>query len=460
MQKGQRTAAVDPSDRLYLTLATLVGIAGGAAGSLFHYTVKLVNQWPEWIAEAVVGRGVAIVLAALAAIAMGCVARFLVIRFAPEAAGSGVQEIEGAMEGLRVVRWRRVLPVKFVGGVLALSSGLVAGREGPTIHIGASLAQAVAERCNLDREALRGLLAAGAAAGLSAAFNAPLAAILFIVEETRRQFPYTFRSYCGVIVAAAASAVVTDSISGTQPDLAIAALQMPLWSLPAFLLLGVVLGVIGVGFNATLLAVLDAVQPVIKRWPYLPITIVGGVLGALTLILPLATGDGEPLILRLVEENLPLTMLLTVALVRFVGTIATYGCAVPGGVFSPLLTLATTIGLAFGTVAELALPLPEGATSAFAIAAMAGLFTATIRAPVVGVVLVAELTGSYGLILPVIVTSIVAHLVAEHFRGRPLYEVLLERTLRLAAAAVPPPADATQPPASAPASHGLDGRQM
>ena len=440
-----------PSDTGYYGLAILVGLAAGAAGSAFHILVDRLSVWPSILAAAL-GRGLFAYLAAAVAAAMVCAALFLVRRFAPEAAGSGVQEIEGALEGMRPVRWRRVLPVKFVGGVMALSSGLVAGREGPTIHIGASIAAAVAERLNLGKIDLRGLLAAGAAAGLSAAFNAPLAAILFVIEETRRQFPYTFRTYTAVIAAAAASAVVTEAISGTSPDLEIAALSMPLTTLPAYAGLGVLLGFVGVAFNRVLIMSLDGARRLSARAPYLLAVVVGAATGALSLAMPEATGGGEKLILTLIAENLPVGLLAAIAVLRFAGTMASYATGVPGGIFAPILTLATAIGLAVGTALPALVPLPETAAAAFAVAAMGGLFSSTIRAPLVGVVLVAELTGAYDLILPVLVTCAIANWTADRLGGRPIYEVLLERTLRLAGATVPPIPDE----AAAPSPVGLD----
>lgn len=431
-----------PSDTLYYGLAILIGLAGGAAGSAFHILVEHLSLWPEHLAGAL-GRGpLTYVVSAVVAAAMVIASLYLVRRFAPEAGGSGVQEIEGAMEGLRPVFWRRVLPVKFVGGVLALGSGLVAGREGPTIHIGASIAAGLSETFRLGRTDSRGLLAAGAAAGLSAAFNAPLAAILFIIEETRRQFPYTFRTYMAVIAAAAASAVVTEAISGASPFLAITTGEMPLWSLAAFALLGALLGVVGIVFNRCLILSLDAVRAVSMRAPYLPAAVVGGAVGVLVLALPEATGGGERLLVRLIGENLPLALLAAIAVIRFAGTMASYSIGTPGGIFAPILALATAIGLAFGGVMAALAPLPDSAAAAFAVAAMGGLFTATVRAPLVGIVLVAELTGSYALILPVIVTCGVANVVADRLRGRPIYEVLLERTLRLSGASAPPIPDA------------------
>ena len=370
----------------------------GIVGAAFHLTVDALLRWPAWLV-ARFGSGPETILMAAAIAATGLLLAFaLTRRFAPEAAGSGVQEIEGAMEGLRTVRWRRILPVKFVGGVLGLSSGLVAGREGPTIHMGASIAAAMAEMLKLDRDDMRGLLAAGAAAGLAAAFNAPLAAILFIVEETRKQFRYTFRSYVGVICASAASAIGMGLVGGTAPPLRIEALEQPLWLLPAFVLLGVGLGGLGVVFNRCLVGALDWTAATFRRVPFVPALVVGAAVGALAIVLPEAVGGGELLIPHLVARDLPLATLALVAVLRFAGTMASYPVGVPGGIFSPMLALATTVGLGIAILMEGALasggvPVPPSMAAAVAIAAMGGLFAATIRAPLVGVVLAVELTG-------------------------------------------------------------------
>jgi len=438
---------------LYL-LAALCGVATGIVGAAFHLAVDALVPWPSWLV-ARMGHGALTVAAAAAIAAIGLVAAFFLTRaVAPEAAGSGVQEIEGAMEGLRKVRWRRVLPVKFVGGVLALSSGLVAGREGPTIHMGASIAQAIAERLKLSEAELRGLLAAGAAAGLAAAFNAPLAAILFVIEETRKQFRYTFRSYTAVIIASAASAIGMEMVGGTAPQLKLDNAEMPLSLLPAFLVLGVVLGGLGLVFNSTLVFLLDWVSATFRRVPFVPALLVGAAVGALALVLPQAVGGGELLIPGIVTGNLPIATLLLLCLMRFAGTMLSYPVGVPGGIFSPMLTLAATVGLIAASLLEAAVPLPPLGAAAFAIVAMGGLFSASIRAPLVGVVLAAELTGGYALILPLIVTCVTANGVAQALGGRPIYELLLERTLRLSGQVPPPPVET-----GVPAPVGSDDRR-
>jgi len=437
LSPGDRPTRPSISDGVFYWIAGACGFATGIVGAAFHLTVDTLLRWPTWLV-AWLGPGVLTIAVASVIAAVGVVLAFLLTqRIAPEAAGSGVPEVEGALEGLREVRWRQVLPVKFVGGVLGLSSGLVAGREGPTIHMGAAIGAFLAERLRLDRMDLHTLLAAGAAAGLAAAFNAPLAAVLFVIEETRKQFRYTFRSYVAVIAASAASAFGMELVGGIAPPLRLDTQAVPLLLLPAFMVLGAALGVLGVLFNRCLVLALDWRAATFKRAPFAFALIVGAAVGALAIVLPLAVGGGETLIPSMPGANLPILTLLLIAVVRFIGTMASYPVGVPAGIFSPMLTFATTVGLIAGALIQAglawaALPVPPMIGAAFAVAAMGGLFSGTIRAPLVGVVLAVELTGGYALILPLIVTCVTAHVVAQWLGGRPIYEVLLERSLRLA----------------------------
>ncbi|MFO1085993.1 MAG: H(+)/Cl(-) exchange transporter ClcA [Reyranellaceae bacterium] len=438
-------------DGVFYTIAGLCGFATGIVGAAFHLCVNALMAWPTWLPSWVASSGLTIIVAAIVAAVAVTLAFLLTDRIAPEASGSGVPQVEGALEGVHEIRWRRVLPVKFVGGVLGLSAGLVGGREGPTIHMGAAIAAFLAERLRFMRLDLHTMLAAGAAAGLAAAFNAPLAAILFVVEETRKQFHYTFRSYVAVIVASAASAFAMELVGGTAPQLRLDTHAMPLPLLPVFVLLGAGLGLLGVVFNRTLVLALDWRAETFNRWPWLYPVIVGAAVGALTIVLPLAVRGGETLIPHMVVSSVPFLSLVLIALVRFVGTMASYPVGVPAGIFSPLLALATVVGLVAAVVVEatltaMSLPVPPLMAAAFAVAAMGGLFSATVRAPLVGVVLVVELTGGYELILPTLITCVTAHVVAEELKGRPIYEVLLERALRLAGQEPRPPSTTASSP--------------
>lgn len=450
MSAEQRPTRSLANGHLYW-IAGACGFATGVVGAGFHLAVDALLRWPDWLVDRL-GFSALTIAAGAGIAATGVTLAYLLTRYvAPEASGSGVPEVEGAMEGLRVVHWRRVLPVKFVGGVLGLSSGLVAGREGPTIHMGASIGAALAEWLRLDKLDLHTLLAAGAAAGLAAAFNAPLAAVLFIIEETRKEFRYTFRSYVAVIVASAGSGFGMELVGGTAPPLRMDTAALPLMLLPSFMLLGAALGVLGVVFNKCLVLALDWRTKTFASVPWLYAVLVGAAIGVLAFVLPLAIGGGELLIPGMPSADLPLKTLLLIAAVRFIGTMASYPVNVPAGIFSPLLAIGTTVGLIGSGLLEAMLEHTDIATPpllgvAFAVTAMGGLFSATIRAPLVGVVLLVELTGAFELILPLMVTCVTAHVVAEALGGRPIYEVLLERTLRLAGQVPKPRAEGMSSP--------------
>ncbi|WP_435528226.1 H(+)/Cl(-) exchange transporter ClcA [Martelella mangrovi] len=422
-QPGNRRA-----EARFIILAVAAGILTGTVGSFFHLVIDKLLRWPEVLAHHLDG---AVLVAAAAVITM-CITLasvYIVRRYAPEAGGSGVQEIEGAMSNLRTVHWRRVLPVKFLTGIAALSSGLVLGREGPTIHIGASLSAAITGFFKVSDVERRGLLGAGAAAGLACAFNAPLAAVLFIIEETHSQFPYTFRTYMGVIAAAFFSTVMTEVIGGTAPDFSMSVPAPALALLPAFVLLGCVLGAVGVSLNAALMAVSGFVIRMHKHVPFLMPALIGLAVGAMFILFPRAVTGGENVIVMMAREHLALSALLGLAVLRYISMVASYSTGTPGGIFAPMLALAICIGLAFGTSLEGLLPAGTAVPLAFGIAAMGGLFSASVRAPIVGVALTLELTGAYTMTMPLIATCLTANLIAQWLGGHPIYEQLLERTL-------------------------------
>lgn len=417
------------SDVKYVLIASLAGVSIGFVGTIFHLVSDRLLGWHEGL-FAQVPLALALLGSAALSAVMVLVATQLVRRYAPEAAGSGVHEIEGALESARPTRWKRVLPVKFVGGILAIGSGLVVGREGPTIHIGASISAALAKLFRLGKVDRNGLVAAGAAAGLATAFNAPVAAVLFVIEETRRQFPYTFWTYCGVMFASICATVVTQLIAGSRPELQMATLEVPLYMLAAFTALGALMGVVGVAFNAALVATLDKVDIIHGHHPWIAPLAVGAAIGALIIVMPEATEGGESLIGNLIGRVFTVETLAAIVLVRFLTTLVSYSIGAPGGIFAPLLALATVFGLLFHALLYTAWPTHfDGHHAAFAVAAMAGIFASSVRAPMVGVVLVAELTQGYNLLLPVLITAATSHLLAQLLGGQPIYETLLNRVL-------------------------------
>lgn len=357
--------------------------------------------------------------------------RWLVRRVAPETSGSGVQEIEGTLLGLRELRWRRVLPVKFLGGGLALGAGLVLGREGPTIHMGGAAALGVARAARSRPGEVTALIAAGAGAGLAAAFNAPIAGVLFVIEELRREAPYNFQGYHAVLIACVAAVFVTEAVSGVGPELRLPMTAPLLAHYPLFLAMGIILGVVGAAFNRLVLVSLAVFSAWSTRAGWSLVLILSTATAAMLFVLPDGAGAGEQIIQPLVDRSLGMQALLILLLVRLAATLASYAAGTPGGVFAPILGLATIAGLGFVEATDRLLPGLSLEPAAFAAAAMAALFTGSVRAPLVGVVLVAELTDGYPALLAITLSTAMASLAAAAVGGRPLYELLLERTLRL-----------------------------
>jgi CIC family chloride channel protein len=419
-----------------LLMAAIVGILAGLVGTYFELAVLLVSETrTEWL-RSEIGSLLPLWLAAvLISALLAFIGYFLVHRFAPEAAGSGIPEIEGAMDNIRPVRWWRVLPVKFFGGMGALGSGMVLGREGPTVQMGGAVGRMVTDIFKVKNEDTRhSLLASGAAGGLAAAFNAPLAGIMFVVEEMRPQFRYSLISIRAVIISAIMANIVFRTINGQDAVITMPQYQPPaLQSLWLFLLLGFLFGVFGVIFNKLITVAQDSFVAIHKndRKRYLITgSILGGVFGLLLLYVPELTGGGIALIPDVTNGNYSITLLVLLFIGRVVTTLLCFGSGAPGGIFAPMLALGTLFGYAFGASADVLLPALDIEPGMFAIAGMGALFAATVRAPITGILLVIEMTNNYYLILPLIITSLGAVIIAQLLGGQPIYSQLLHRTLK------------------------------
>ena len=367
---------------------------------------------------------------------MAGLAIWLAHRFAPEAGGSGIPEIEGALEGLRPVRWQRVLPVKFFGGLTALGSGMILGREGPSVQIGGNLGAMLAAVGKDSPDGRHALLAAGAAAGLTAAFNAPLAGILFVLEELRAQFRYSFVSVKAVSVAVICATLVRHALLGDHPVFAVPELTAPpLAHLAIFVLLGCVAGGCGAGFNWLVAQGQDAYLAWHRgRRPVLVATVavVGGLFGVLSLTSLGWHSGGMTQIPQWMESELPFSLLLGLLLWRTLGTLLCFCSGIPGGIFAPLLALGTLLGLVWAQVLGSWFPNVADSQLTLGLVGMSALFAASVRAPVTGILLVTEMSNNFTLILPMMLATLSATLVAQALGGKPLYSQILARTLRLA----------------------------
>lgn len=425
----------DKTPLAVLLMAAVVGTLAGLVGVAFEKSVN-------WVQNVRIGALVEVAdhwflvwpLAFILSALLAMVGYFLVRRFAPEAGGSGIPEIEGALEEFRPVRWWRVLPVKFIGGMGTLGAGMVLGREGPMVQLGGNLGRMVVDVFRMrSPEARHTLLATGAAAGLSAAFNAPLAGILFIIEEMRPQFRYNLISIKAVFTGVIMATIVFRIFNGDKAVIEVGKLSnAPVNTLWLYLILGMIFGCVGPLFNTLVLRTQDMFQRIhggnIKKWVLIG-GLIGGSCGVLGLIQPAASGGGFNLIPIAAAGNFSVGLLLFIFIARVITTLLCFSSGAPGGIFAPMLALGTLLGTAFGMAATPLFPAYHLDAGTFAIAGMGALLAASVRAPLTGIVLVLEMTDNYQLILPMIITCLGATLLAQFLGGKPLYSTILQRTL-------------------------------
>jgi len=415
---------------VFYGLSVLLGILVGLMGSALRFCIFYLEKFQQFASTLnvsnlfqVLGPIVVSVLFALAAL-------YLVKRFANEASGSGVQEIEGRLLGLRKIFWRRLIPVKFIGACLAISSKMILGREGPTIQIGGNLGAMLSDYFKLNKTKTNILIGAGAASGLAAAFNAPLAGVLFILEEMREHFKVSAISFKSVIIACVMATIVVRLCMGPSPEIIMHHFSSPpLWSGILFFIFGLIVGVVGLFFNKILFVVLDLVAMLSFKQRLGFTVIVAGIIGLISYSMPNLVGGGYEIIGQSLQLKLSFQILILILIARFILTVFCYSTGVPGGIFAPLLAIGTLLGVAFGS---LVVPLFYDSslfTGMFAVAGMGGLFAACIRAPITGIVLIVEMTQNYQLILPLMITCITSTTVVQFANEKPLYHQLLQRLL-------------------------------
>jgi CIC family chloride channel protein len=354
---------------------------------------------------------------------------FITRRYAPEASGSGIPHLEAVLHRFRILDWKRVLPVKFFGGIIAIGSGLALGREGPTVQMGGAVGDALSRWLKVSERERLTLISAGAGAGLAAAFNAPLSGLIFVLEEVRRDFqPIVFGA---AFVAAAIADIIARIGAGQFPVFAVPSYPVPpLTALPIFALLGIVAGVLGVVFNRSLLFAIERYARLPARRVIPAAVITGGIVGLAGWFSPMLMGSGHALAESALKGDLLLAAIPLFFVVRFLLTITSYGTGAPGGIFAPLLVLGALIGLVIGQISHNLWPSVVPIPAIFAVVGMAAYFTAIVRAPLTGVMLIVEMTGNYSQMLPLLVSCFCAYAVTEFMKDLPIYEALLERDLK------------------------------
>jgi CIC family chloride channel protein len=411
-------------------LSLLVGAASGLVGAVFRLALDQADRFRGVLLALAHGQEFAglLLIIGVAAAATG-VAAWLVRRHSPQAAGSGIPHVEAVLNGDLPPASFRLIPVKFFGGLLAIGTGLALGREGPSVQMGASLAHLLGVVFRRSWPDSRVLLAAGAGAGLATAFNAPIAGAVFVLEELLRRFDT--RITITTLGASAGAIAVARVLLGEAPDFHVEPLPYPgLGTVPIYLALGVVAGLLGVAYNHTLLGTLAAAAQ-LRRWPVeLRAGLIGAAVGLLAWFAPDLVGGGDAITQRMLTGSEALVMVAFVFILRFGLGALSYAAGTPGGLFAPMLVLGSQSGLFFGTLCNSWFPSMAPQPTAFAVVGMAAFFTAVVRAPVTGIVLVTEMTDSVILLLPMLGACFAAMLVPTVLGNAPIYDTLRQRTLQ------------------------------
>lgn len=403
----------------------LVGVAAGGVAVIYRLLLTYAEDFCfgmyDFLRSHLTFLPAAVILLVLAAWGIG----YLVSKN-KMISGSGIPQLEGILKGYFRKRksWWNTLILKMAGGAAAIAGGLSLGREGPSIQLGACVAEGFSKLLCRSRLEKKILMASGASAGLAAAFNAPMAGVIFALEEIFQYFsPIILLS---TMSAAVAADFISKEVFGMAPvfDFEITK-TIPLNSYGILILLGILLGASGALYNWVLakakvlyskLRFLNTRTKVIV--PFLFAILLG-------MFFPVVLCGGHRVLAALTPQT-GILFILFIIVAKFAFSMISFGSGAPGGIFFPLLILGASIGSVFALLFIDYAGLEPALFNNFIILAMAGYFTAIVRAPITGVVLIMEMTGSFSHMLSLTVVSVTAYVVADFFHSPPVYDMLLK----------------------------------
>ena len=362
----------------------------------------------------------------LAPVLAGLVYGPLVQRYAREARGHGVPEVMYAVarRGGRIAP--QVALVKSLASALCIGGGGSVGREGPIVQIGSALGSSLGGWVKVAEDRLKILVACGAAGGIAATFNAPLAGVFFAMELILRDF--TAESFGMVVLASVTASVIGRAALGNDPFLHLPAFQVQhLSQYLLFALLGLLAGVLGVVFNKVLYRIEDACDTAWHGPEWARPAVGGLLLGLLLLALPEMYGVGYPVLENAVGGKYVIGFLLLLLVGKIVATSLTIGIGGSGGVFAPSLFMGAMLGSAFGTAAHHLMPGTAGPVGAYGLIGMGAVFAGAARAPITAVIILFELTGEYSIILPLMTAIVLATGVSRALSYETIYTAKLRR---------------------------------
>lgn len=401
-----------------------VGVVAGLVCVLYRYMLSLAEHSLMSVLDYINGNTARVCLWLCIVMVIGIIVS-LMNRWEPMMSGSGIPQLNGEIKGYFNQSWWRVIVGKLVGGTASVFCGMSLGREGPSVQLGGLAAKGVARLTRADKTTELRMISCGAGAGMAAAFNAPLAGTMFVLEEIHHSFDKSI--LCMGVVATITADFVSKLFFGQSTTFNYDTVNFPLRYYWLLVIIGVILGVCGVLYNLVMVKAQDIYKKISRVPSYVKMPIVFLISGAVGLVLPQILCGGHSMVELLLNEHptiLYMTILLTA---KFLFGAVCFASGAPGGTLYPLCILGAYIGGIFGLASMKVLDLGPEFYEEFVVIGMAGFFSSIVRAPITGTILVYELTGNMNNILPIATVSLISYAVANFIGVNPFYEILLER---------------------------------
>ena len=408
-------------------LAVVVGLAGGFGAVGFRYLINFFQNLAYGSSEELLNVVLALpwFLKVWVPAAGGLVVGPLVYFFAREAKGHGVPEVMEAVALKGGVIRKRVVFVKIMASAISISTGGSVGREGPIVQIGSAIGSALGQMLKVSQDRMRTLVGCGAAAGIAATFNAPIAGAMFALEVVLGEFGLA--TFSPIVISSVVATAVSRAFLGDIPAFIVPAYELvSVWEFPMYLVLGIFCAVVGVTFTKVLYRVEDLFDD-FKFPEYLKAIVGGMILGAGGLFFPQVLGVGYGAIDLALMQELAWWLFLVLVVVKILATSITIGSGGSGGIFAPSLFMGVMAGGFFGAVVHHLFPTLTASPGAYSIVGMGAVVSATTHGPLAAILILFEMTGNYKIILPLMLSCIVATIFAGQLMKESIYTLKLIR---------------------------------
>ncbi len=426
LEKTLKSVVENPRYIFRLTVqGILVGIFAGLMVCLYRFLLYGSEHVLREYLTVINGNLIYTILFFIALAVMGLLVDWLT-KWEVDSAGSGIPQVYAEVKGHMEANWAKVLFSKIVSGVLTALGGLSLGPEGPSVQIGGMAGKGIAKLFKGSKTDELRLILVGSAVGITAAFNAPLAGVIFVFEEINHGFDKT------LVFIALVSAIVSDFISkvifGQSTALTFPIHNIPLEAYWLLVILGILIGLLGYVYNVGMIRSSDIVAN-LKIPSWLKFVLVFLVSGVVALTIP-EISDGGHFMMDMLDIAMPsLGVLVLLLVLKYLFSMFSFSSGAPGGIFLPILVLGAYIGAVFGSAVVPVFGFEHDLIYKFVVISMAGFFAATVRSPITGVVLIAEMCGSTESLVAMIIVSLIAYVVPTLLGNEPIYESLYDRLL-------------------------------